>query len=351
MPDKSKKEEDKSFFEKYEFFIVLILSIIILLFLAIFLRGSEEASKLQTCGDGSFYASCSIVKPYYCNSQGYLIELPSKCGCFDKINGNSCITIFQTGAKNISLKYISDGEQKNLEITVYSGLVNYLSNLSRTILYENSGGPLRGDFIFKKINDEEQRKLLMPIVMEIENLTNDKQEQARIAISLVQNLPYGASNKTSSFFGSSTNYSRYPYEVLYDNSGTCGEKSELLTFLLREIGYGTVIFYYKSENHEAVGIKCPVENSYREIGYCFVETTGPAIISDDSIEYIGGIKLQSEPEIILISTGDSLGNHLREYKDAKALEKIREGKFVFFADSKLEKLKERYGLVEEYNIV
>ena len=41
----------------------------------------------------------------------------------------------------------------------------------------------------------------------------------------------------------------------------------------------------QQENHESVGIRCPLEESYKESGYCFIETTAPAIISDDSIEY------------------------------------------------------------------
>ncbi len=360
MPVKFKKEEDAeenfnvkritSFFKEHEFLMILLSIIVLLILLTFIFGGSVQVSRLKTCGDGSFYESCSIVKPYYCNSQGFLTENISICSCQGQVSGNSCVTALQIGAKNISLKYILDGEERNLEFTVYSGLVNYLSGLSRTIFYGNSGGPIRGDFIFKKINEEEQRKLLMPLVIEIQNLTRDKQEQAKIAISLMQNIPYGVSNKTSSFFGTSVNYSRYPYEILYDGSGICGEKSQLLAFLLREIGYETVIFYYQLENHEAVGIKCPVEDSYKGTGYCFVETTGPSIISDDSIIYSNGIKLESEPEIILISTGDALGSDLQEYKDAKTMKRIREGKFVFFADSKLEKLKEKYGLVEEYNI-
>jgi len=359
MTDKNKKDDDDKnvgiekitlFFKEHEFFIVLLLSIIVLIFLVMFFGSSVQISELEKCGDGSFYESCSIVKPYYCNSQGFLNENASTCSCSDRVNGDSCNTALQTGAKIITLNYTLKGEEKNIEFTAYSGLVNYLSILPKTIFYENSGVPIRGDFIFKKINQEEQRKLLMPLVIEIQNLTNDKQEQVRIAISIVQNIPYGASNKTSSFFGGSTNYSRYPYEVLYDGAGICGEKSQLLAFLLREIGYGTVIFHYQLENHEAVGIECPTEYSHKETGYCFVETTGSSIISDDSIIYAGGAKLTSEPEIILISTGDSLGDDLKEYSDAKTMEKIRDGKLIFFRNSKLEKLKERYGLIEEYNI-
>ena len=146
------------------------------------------------------------------------------------------------------------------------------------------------------------------------------------------------------------NYSRYPYEVLYDEEGICGEKSELLAFLLREIGYETVLFYNQEENHESVGIKCPIEESYKRTGYCFVETTGPSIITDDSIEYMGNIVLTSEPEIIHISSGYSLGKYLEEYKDADELKSLKKNPFVLFRESRFQRLKEKYGLIEEYNI-
>jgi len=122
----------------------------------------------------------------------------------------------------------------------------------------------------------------------------------------------------------SVNYSRYPYEVLYDQKGICASKSELMVFLLREIGYETVFFYYKSENHDSVGIKCPEEYGLLNTSYCFVETTSPSIITDYEIVYLGGVKLTSYPEIMNISKGNSL-EYMYEYKDANRLKKIRKG--------------------------
>jgi len=37
--------------------------------------------------------------------------------------------------------------------------------------------------------------------------------------------------------------------VLYEDKGVCGEKSLLLAYLLRELGYGVVLFEFKPENH------------------------------------------------------------------------------------------------------
>ena len=58
--------------------------------------------------------------------------------------------------------------------------------------------------------------------------------------------------------------------------------------------------------------------------------------------------------VFFISNGISLGEDLYEYKDAKNLMRIREkmletGKINYFDIKKLDKLNEKYGLVDEYN--
>lgn len=351
MPSKLKKQKFASRREKQEFFISLALFIVFLALTMLIFESpaTKDSAKIQTCGDSSFYSICSVVKPYYCD-QGFLIEKASLCGCLEPTERfeDSCITDLQTDPENLSLGYILDGEEKTLNFTVYQGLANYLSVLPAGISYSEGEKPIRADFSFKKINEEEQKKLLLPLVIAIQNLApDDKVEQAKIATSLVQNIRYGFSNKTENFFGNTVNYSRYPYEVLYENQGICGEKSELLAFLLRELGYGVVMFYNQKENHQSVGIKCPAEESYKETGYCFIETTGPSIITDDGIEYVGGITLDSDPELIFISDGISLPENLPEYKDAKTMKKIRKGDFI----SRVlwfNYLKEKYKLVEYY---
>lgn len=243
-----------------------------------------------------------------------------------------------------------NGNESKINFVAYQGMSTYLSSLPQDISYSGNETILISDFIFNKINQQDQRQLLLPLAIAIQNITSDRTDQARIAISIVQNIPYGVSNKTTSFFGTKVNYSRYPYQILYDNQGICGEKSELLAFLLRDLGYGTAIFYYPQENHEAVGIKCPVEDSYQKTGYCFVETTGPAIISDSYLQYVGGTVLTSQPEITLVSTGDSLPSGLPEYSDAETMTKLTKGEFVFLGNSKLNNLVNKYGLINEYQI-
>ena len=324
------KSGDSSGFQiKYVILTIVVVFILVLIFGNGFLNKIKGGEETPSCGDGTLYGSCSSTKPYFC-LEGVLELRTSSCGCPDVLiqQGENCVSKYQTDPKVVELNYILDGEQGVIDFLVYEGMTNYLSGLSRSIFHDTREIPSRVDFKLKKIDEEEQRGLLVPLVKKIQDLTSDEEDQARIAISLVQNIPFGFSEKEVKLGGGKTlNYSRYPYEVLYDMKGICGEKSELLAFLLRDLGYGIAFFYHADENHESLGIECPVEQSLGGTGYCFVETTGPAIITDDSIEYVGGIELNSEPEVIPISTGASLGKNLYEYGDAKTMKKLRKGGF------------------------
>ncbi len=336
---------------KKRWMIFIALVIILMIFIGDYFLNISGLWKQEptTCGDETLFGACSLNKPYFCEN-GILVEKASECSCPEILiqEEESCISQYQTTPKDIILNYILRGEEKQIDFIVYEGMANYLSNLPVSIHYAEGEQPSRVDFKLQNINEEEQKELLLPLVIDIQNLDNSKIEQMRIAVSLVQNIPYSASDKTITLLGNiETNYSRYPYEVLYDEAGICGEKTELLLFLLKEIGYEVAFFHHAFENHESVGIKCPEKYSMAETGYCFVETTAPVIISDDKIEYVNGLTLGSVPEVYPISEGISLPKRIYEYGDADNLEKLRQGKFTF---AKIENLKEKYGLIEEYYV-
>jgi hypothetical protein len=332
--------------------LIILITVLILFIFGVF--GKSQVT-LSSCGDGTFYETCSLNKPYYC-SEGVLVEKASICGCPEEFSksGETCLSKYQSGAKDITLNYIVDSVESEIPFTVYKGVADYLAGIPPSINYANGEKSFRVDFKLKKIDNEIQRQMLLPLIVKIQNLAHDEDEQARIAISLVQNINWAPSTRKSSFVGQLIDYSRYPYEVLYEEQGICGEKSELLAFLLKELGYGTSLFYFEEENHESVGIECPVKYSLDGTGYCFVETSGPAIISDSSMSYEGGLVLTSKPEVLLISQGISLGDNLREYKDAKKITMIntvtrRRGWIGPFWKRTLAKFKERYGLIDMYN--
>jgi hypothetical protein len=306
--------------------------------------------KPNSCADGTKNNECSDINPYFCES-GKLVEKASICGCpvSSMPENESCISEYQTVPEERQLKYVLNGKEGYIDFVVYRGLSDYFSKLPRHI--DSEENLTLADFKLRMINDEVQKGFLFPLFLEISKITSNKEDRVRIAISLVQNIPFGSSNKTLNLGRVAITYQRYPYEVLYDNQGICSEKSELLFFLLREMGYGTASLYYVKENHEVVGIKCPVKQSVDYSGYCFVETTGPSIIGDDQTDYFGETRnLNSTPIIINISEGIALGNNLREYKDSDALIKIRDkvnldGEINLFDSLRWNSLKKRYGLV------
>jgi len=338
-----------------KYILILLFVTLVLTFLALSIA-SNKYEKMPVCGDGTFYNTCSLDKPYYCD-EGVLVEKASVCGCPDSDNlsfwreGDFCFSQYYIGMKDINLNYSLRGQENQILFTVYEGVNDYVSRLSRTLSLNGDSIPSRADFKIMSIDDEIQREAILPLVKRIQNLApGDKVEQARIAVSLVQNIPYGFSDKNAFIGNTKLNYSRYPYEVLYEGQGVCSGKSQLLAFFLRELDYGTVIFFFPEENHEAVGIKCPVKESFYGSGYCFVETGGPAIITDYSMEFTEGITLDSEPEILLVSRGISLPEGLQEYRDAKTLEGIRKRTFLGILNSwKLGRINERYGLLDVYN--
>jgi hypothetical protein len=160
-------------------------------------------------------------------------------------------------------------------------------------------------YFLSDLNDPDQELYFETLADEIRAEIADPDDQARIAISLVQHIPY---QRGSPY--------RYPYEVLYEGSGVCQEKSILLAALLRELGFKSSVMYFVRENHMAVGISCPDHFDFQESGYCMVEATNVVIITDDTSYEISG-EGWSVPEIYPTSDGRSLESVSREYNGAR----------------------------------
>lgn len=332
--------------------------VVVLIILAFFLFYSpfEDLITVSRCGDGTFEDYCSLKKPFFCKDL-VLSEDASSCGCPDsfRFDNGSCVTNYVVSEEPKTLDYSVFGVSGEILMDFYPNVSNYLSDLPRTRIYLKGETPRRDDFKLDKINDPIQRDFLMPLVVRVQNYApNSKDDQARIAISIVQNIPYNESEFVQVFgFESGLRLSRYPYQVIGESRGSCEGKSELLAFMLREMGFGVALFYYAPENHEALGIKCPIEESYMETGYCFVETTMPSPISYSEGKYLGiggSGKLLSEPEILLISGGISLGEDLEEYEDSKTLGRLVEkidntGKLNLIDKKKMDDLRLKYGLI------
>lgn len=235
---------------------------------------------------------------------------------------------YKTNPKTVNFEYVLRGNHYQVPYTLYGGMNDHLQKQPRYIVYRSGKRPPGDiDFILKDLDNEEQKPFIDPLVEEIEKITPDKDDQARIAISLVQNLEYDSAGLEAGNVKG-----KYPYEVLYTGCGVCSEKSELLAYLLRELGYGVVIFRFGTEAHDAVGIKCPFQYSYSNTGYCFVETTSPSIITYSSGDYaVAGnktTKLTSIPKVLKICDGDSFDSVYEEYGDTQTWSRIGTDKIL-----------------------
>nr|WP_320161087.1 transglutaminase domain-containing protein [uncultured Methanoregula sp.] len=163
------------------------------------------------------------------------------------------------------------------------------------------------------MNDREQQPYIAALAKAIREKTSVTDDQARIAVSLVQHIPYHDDPKQY----------RYPYEVMYSGEGVCGEKSMLLAALLRELGYGSAVFYFVKEDHMTAGISVPSPYGYRGTMYAFIESTEPNIITYDGTVFSFG-SLSSMPQVIPVGTGTSLSSIASDHEDSLTFTAIEE---------------------------
>lgn len=214
------------------------------------------------------------------------------------------------GAVDKTFTYAVDGTHDSIRFRLYAGMNDHLAEISRGY-YCDPECPSNATIQQAYLDDVVQDKELKKLVELIRSKTDNRITQARIAISLVQEIPY---DEISYEAGGSPD--RYPYQVLYDGRGVCGEKARLLAFIVRELGYGTALLYFPEEQHAVFGVMCPADYAYRGTGYCFVETTTPAIPTYGEGTYPGFGRLESRPDVIVLSEGSSI-NLAEEYEDAR----------------------------------
>jgi hypothetical protein len=198
------------------------------------------------------------------------------------------------------LKYDIGSFKRNIPFAVYEDVDRFIGDLSK---------PSK-DLDYFYISQPFQRKYLLRLVDAIKKITSNEDKQARIAISLVQNIPYDYVEMT--LRQRKIAFDKFPYEVLYEIKGVCNEKSRLLAFLLKELGFGVALFNFKRENHMAVGIKCTDPANYESKGtkYAFIEATGPTAIGDIDRMYRGYIQLISMPDVTKICDGKTFSNKI-----------------------------------------
>lgn len=231
---------------------------------------------------------------------------------------------------------------------VYRGHMDYIPfTISETICAKcirnrprmRSGQSPEG-FLKSIVTDRSQRRYLEPLVAKLlEHARGDADTAARIAISMVQMIPYRHINRH-------TNRWFFPYEVLYNQRGVCGNKSILLAALLKGLGFGAALLEYDAENHMALGISVPAEHCYRNTGYAFIESTSPNIITDSERTYVDVGRLTSTPTVISVSRGAAIADLSEEAADLKEIRRIDRMGPVLDRPSydKWQELRKKYGM-------
>ena len=224
------------------------------------------------------------------------------------------------GSINKIYYYTLDGNQGFIPLEVYTGVNNYITSL----------GPIyTGDDYNAVISNEIQQEYIMPMVNEINSSAKNPDDDARIAISLVQHIKYDANDLNEIQVNESKSgqlyIGRYPYTILYQEwGGICGEKSFLLALLLKELGYNVALFEFDFGNnqpgHMAVGIKAPAQYTYENTGYALIESTAPVIPTFDGYYLVGMNAPMSSftpTKVIQISDGKSFDTIGAEFSDAQ----------------------------------
>jgi hypothetical protein len=220
-------------------------------------------------------------------------------------------TDYQTLPKTVLYTYYTDASRKSLSLTTYGGFAEYLSGRRASSISVKEA-------VLERMDDPLQKPYLQPLVETIKNRSPNPDGQAKIAISLVQHLPYNAKR---SFQQPVEWY--FPYETVYSNKGTAADKSLLLAYLLKELEYDTIVFDYSSSM--AVGVKCSPDYDYFNTGYAFIDVTRPTIITYVPDTEYGGSGISPNPRIIHVNEGKRSLDVSSEYHDAlqlKHLERI-----------------------------
>lgn len=233
--------------------------------------------------------------------------------------------------------YTFKGKRKKIKVNLDSSVYNYIYNIPRVACPTCSSITERDRPI---ITEPIQKANLAPLVEAIKSKAKKRDDRARIAVSLIQSIPYDWDKYDDIEAGKSVHL-RYPYEVLYDNSQICSENSYLIAFLLSEFGFASGVFKFPSASHDVAAIKCPMKYSFKNTGYCFIESTYRRIITYNTVE-----NKNTDDYILedLDPDGDTF-NPAKDYKDAQSLRKINKKKKLKKKDrKKLNKLIKKYGL-------
>jgi hypothetical protein len=219
-------------------------------------------------------------------------------------------TEYLQSPKTTSFSYVIHGDRRSLSFTTFGGFSDFLSSNTHSYHYDPETG-----VIVDLLENADQNEFMRPFLETIRKRSINPDDQARIAISLVQRIPYNGN-----LFSRTLTDWYYPYETLHNNGGSDADKSVLLAYILNELGFDTVLFVFS--DHMAVGVRSSPRYAFSGTGYAFIETTRPAIITYEPDAGWGGFTLSQNPRIIHLTGGKKVMDVSTEYGDAIRLKQL-----------------------------
>ena len=184
---------------------------------------------------------------------------------------------FKENLKEIRYTWQSDGKDYELEKTFFESTNIFYEESPKAYKYrgeapENWEDEYYGMFFQTAIDDFTISELTSKFksIGEEKKLTDD--QLVELVVAFVQKIEYDNA-KANVILSNNEESINHPYETLFTQKGVCSDKSILAAAILRQLGYGTALFTYEAEKHMALGIKCPMQYSNDNSGYCYAETT------------------------------------------------------------------------------
>lgn len=187
------------------------------------------------------------------------------------------------GPKIVTFEWKYRGSEYSITETLYETIYNYYNSSPEKHCWikeeENFEICLKG-FLEEAKEDNTISKIALDIKALASKNGLDDDGLVELTVAFVQSIPYDEDKFALVMYPNNPEdlYPAYPYEVLYNNKGICGGKTFLATSLLEELGYGVALFYYEpvvegEVGHIAPAVKCPIEYSSYNSGYCHSEVT------------------------------------------------------------------------------
>ncbi len=182
------------------------------------------------------------------------------------------------GEKAVAFAWKYKGTDYNIDKVLYDSYYQFYGSLPKWKPNKDKENPVYSEertynLFVKTLKGDSTIEELADSIRSLGQKNNLNEDQIiELALSFVQTIPYDYEKFDKINAGERTGM-YFPYEVLYKQTGVCSDKSFLAYSLIKELGYGVALFSFINEEHMALAIKCPMEYSSYESGYCFAETT------------------------------------------------------------------------------